>query len=137
MKKLTKATLDKAEKKKLIKQLDILWAKIVKHQWGGKCGWPGCEYPNPRLSAHHWIHRAAGNRARWNTQNSILLCYFHHFHEVHQRGNTEPIRDAIIERIGEDYFEQLKIDVQGVWKPSLDDLRDLKYNLTMLLEGGT
>jgi hypothetical protein len=120
--------------KTLTKDLDVLWSKVVHKNWGEKCGWPGCVYPNPRLSSHHWMHRAAGNRARWNTNNGILLCYFHHLHEVHQRGNTEPIRDALIEKLSLGGFERMMDDCRGVWKPTIEELEQLKSELSNKLE---
>jgi len=117
----SKATLDKARLKKIEKVLDSLWAQAVKAQWGNKCGWPGCQYTS-NIAAHHYIHKAQGKRARWNLDNGIALDFYHHIQVVHRQGYTEPIRDAIIEKIGTDRFEQLKIDVQGIWKPTAQEL---------------
>ena len=124
---LSKGELTKKAYKKLENELDGLWSQIIHERWGHKCGWPGCTYKTLRLSSHHWIHRAAGYKARWNLDNGILLDYFHHIHSVHQMGNTEPIRDALIERLGQDGFDKLKKDCTGVWKPTIDELEELRY----------
>ena len=112
-------------KKRLEKDLDDLWSKIVHKQWGETCAWPGCKQTT-RLAAHHYFHRSGGSKARWNINNGILLDFFHHFHEVHQRGNVEPIRDVLIQRLGIDGFCNLKRDVKGAWKPTIQELQDLK-----------
>ena len=135
-KKPTKLPTKQVRIKRLEKELDVLWSKIVHGRWGHKCGWPGCTYQTLRLGAHHWIHKSAGYKARWNLNNGILLDYFHHIHEVHQRGNTEPIRDAIIEKIGLPEFEQLRTDCTGVWKPTLDELVELKSVFANEVEKG-
>jgi hypothetical protein len=132
-KKLSKTTTDKARRKKIEGDLDKLWAQIVKAQWKNKCGWPGCQYTSA-LSSHHFYHKAHGLRARWNLDNGIVLDFFHHIQKVHRNGDTEPIRDAIIQQIGNDRFEQLKIDVQGIWKPTCDELSRLKEDFQAILD---
>jgi hypothetical protein len=132
-KKVTKASLDKARRKRMESDLDKLWAQIVKAQWKNRCGWPGCQYTQ-NIAAHHYWHKAHGLKARWNLDNSIALDFFHHIQVVHRRGDTEPIRDAIIQRIGNDRFEQLKIDVQGIWKPTLDELESLRDDFQAILD---
>ncbi len=123
-KKVSKASRDKAARKRLEKELDSLWGQIA-HANVKVCQWPGCTNTE-RLHAHHYFHQAQGNTARWNTANSIILCYGHHIFQVHQKGDVEPIRDVMIRRLGEDGFNQLKSDVRQVWKPSLDQLEGLK-----------
>jgi len=128
----SKSSRDKAEKKRLEKQLDDLWSQIVKKTWGNKCGWPGCEYTTS-IAAHHYFHKAQGNIARWELDNGIALDFYHHIQVVHRQGNTEPIRDAIIQRIGQKNFDDLKQNVVKSWKPTVDELREVKWNLEALL----
>jgi len=130
-KKPSKATFDKARRKKLEGDLDKLWAQIVRKIWCEKCGWPGCQYPSSQ--SHHFYHKAHGLRARWNLDNGICLDFYHHIQRVHRQGDTEPIRDAIIDKIGNDRFEQLKIDVQGIWKPTIQELEVLREDFAARL----
>lgn len=124
-KKLSKATFDKARRKKLEKELEALWSKVAHKQWGERCAWPGCTNTD-LLSPHHFWHQAQGNIAKYSVLNSILLCFGHHIRQVHQRGNTEPIREVLIQKIGHAAFDQLRQDVKGSWTPSIDELERLK-----------
>lgn len=126
---LVKRKTAKQQIKKLEKELDALWGKAVHRRWGEKCAWPGCSHVGGILHAHHWMHKSAGKKARWKIENSILLCFFHHIRSVHQMGNTEPIRDVLIERLGLGGFERLRDECAGVWKPTLDQLLELKVQL--------
>ena len=130
--KKSKTTRDKAHRKRLEKELDDLFSKIVHKSWGYKCAWPGCK--NVGTAAHHYFHKAQGLIARWSLENGILLDYGHHFFQVHSKGDTEPIRDKIIEKIGIDAFMKLKSDVRKTWKPTLEDLEDLKHKWTILYQ---
>jgi len=123
----------KKHRKRIEGELDRLWAQIVKARWNNKCGWPGCQYKEA-LASHHFYHKAHGLRARWNLDNGIVLDFYHHIQVVHRRGDTEPIRDAIIEHIGQDRFEQLKIDVRGIWKPSIEELECLRDDFQGILD---
>ena len=119
---------------KLEKHLDALWGDIVRRQWYGTCAWPGCFQPGNQ--PHHFFHRAQGNKARWNIFNGVCLCFAHHIRKVHQEGNTEPIRDALIMKIGSKTFEQLKLDVRGMWKPTMVELSELKKQMEVLAGAG-
>ena len=124
----------KAKTKRLEKQLDALWAQIVKSQWKNKCGWPGCDRVESLTSHHFFGKKAYGKRARWNLNNGFCACFYHHIGRIHQQGDVEPAREAIVQQIGLDMFEQLKIDVQGIWKPTLDELTDLKEEFIAILD---
>jgi hypothetical protein len=121
-----KSLTKKAQMKKLEKELDRLWSLVIRKVWGEKCGWPGCNHPESRVAAHHYWHRAQGNRSRWDIRNGIALDFYHHIQVVHRQGNVEPIRDAIINRIGIDQFNDLKISITSAWKPTFEDLLELK-----------
>lgn len=134
VKKLPSAAQRKKDMKKLQKELDVLWSKSIHKIWGEKCGWPGCEYKTS-LAAHHYCHKAQGKKARWNLNNGILLDFYHHIQVVHRQGWTEPIRTAIIDKIGLEAFRQMLADVQGAWKPTIEELQDLKQELQERLKG--
>lgn len=123
-KKPTKASIDKARRKRLEKELDSLWGQIA-HARVKSCQWPGC-INTERLAAHHYFSRAQGNFARWNLLNAVILCYGHHIFQVHQKGDVEPIRDVLVRKLGQEGFDTLKSDVRQVWKPTNDQLEGLK-----------
>ena len=132
-KKVQPAVQRKKTLQRLEFDLDLLWGKLAKKNWGGKCAWPGC--PNTeRLASHHFIHKSAGRRARWEEANSCLLCFGCHIYKVHQRGNTEPIREEIIKRIGLGKFERMVAESRDIWKPTLEELQELKQRLSAKLE---
>ena len=122
------------QRKKLIAGLDLLWSKIVHKRWGEKCGWPGCANCG-NLSAHHFLGKKAyGMKARYELNNGILLCFYHHIGRVHQQGDTEPVRAEIIKRIGLGKFERMVAEVREVWKPTIEELLELKERLSTELE---
>jgi len=117
-------TMKKTPRKKLEKELDALWGKLA-HQRVKKCQWPGCD-KTERLNAHHFFHQAQGRIARWSLENAIILCYGHHMFQVHQKGDVEPIREVLIQTIGQSGFDMLKSEVRGSWKPTIQELEALK-----------
>jgi hypothetical protein len=131
-KKVSKTVLDKARRKKLEKELDNLWKEIVHFKWKNKCAWPGCDKTN-YLSAHHYFHKAQGNKARWLVDNGVLLCYGHHIGQVHRAGNVEELRDMLVQKLGQNYFDWMKQEVTKVFKPSLANLEQLQFELTVIL----
>lgn len=121
-------------RKKMIKILDDLFSEVVQKQWGHKCAWPGCSQPGNQ--PHHFFHKAQGNAARYNLNNGVLLCFAHHIRQVHQKGDTEPIRDVLIAKIGQEEFERLKQDVKRLWKPTIRELETLAMALKIKKEVG-
>ncbi len=123
-KKVTKATLDKARRKRLEKELDKLWGQIA-HAKVKSCQWPGCTNTE-RLHAHHYFHQSQGLHARWSLENFVILCYGHHIFQVHTKGDVEPIREVMIWTLGIGRFEELKASVRLVWKPHISELESLR-----------
>jgi hypothetical protein len=117
-------------RKKLEKELDTLWSLIVRNRWGHKCCWPGCD--NVGNQPHHFFHKAQGLRARWLIDNGVCLCFAHHIFQVHGKGDTEPIRDILIAKIGQTEFDLLKVRVRETWKPTMQDLQELKERFVQL-----
>lgn len=124
----------KALRKKAEKELDGLWGDIIRKRGGGKCAWPGCGRSGNQ--PHHFFHRAQGNVARWSTDNGCLLCFGHHIRQVHQKGDTEPLRDVLIARLGEEGFDRLKADVRRVWRPTLEEIMALEEKFEKELHDG-
>jgi len=111
------------------KALDKLWSQIVLKSWGYKCAMCGGLANQP----HHYFHKAQGLRARWTVENGVALCFPCHIRKVHQKGDVEPCRDAIIQKIGEVKFNSLKFRSKTIWKPTADELRALKAQFEQLL----
>ena len=137
MTKLPKKRLKKpsaaVQRKRLIAACDKLWSQVVHKIWKNKCAWPGCD-KTTSLSAHHFFGKKAyGFIARYETDNSCLLCYYHHIGRVHQQGDVEPVREAIIQRIGQERFDGMKIMVGATWIIKVDELQELKWQLEALL----
>jgi len=110
-----------------------LWAQEVKLDWGYKCAWPGCN--KKAQAAHHFFHKAQGNRAKYSTGNGVALCYGHHIGKVHRGGEVEPIREVLIAKIGEQNFRCLKIQCAEYWNPTLEELRAMKEIMIARLSG--
>jgi hypothetical protein len=105
-------------RKKLIKECDDLWAKIVKAR-DGKCmicGRDGC------LQAHH-CHVRQYLATRHDPENGVSLC-----RGCHYRGHMEPerFRDQIIAIIGEEKYLQLKEKSRFYGKPFKITVKDLE-----------
>lgn len=118
--KKNKATI----KKKLTRQLDSQWSAIIHSIYGDKCAICG-RYGN--CSAHHFFGRKAYPSLKWDIDNGILLCFVCHIIGVHRKGNTEPAREALINRIGQDRFDILKVKGNQV-------MHYKDYDLTALLD---
>lgn len=113
--------MKKPDRKKLIKECDDLWAKIVKtrDKVCRICGRDGC------LQAHHVMVRQYKG-VRYDPGNGISLCQGCHF-----RGHQEPerFRDQIISVIGEHRYLALKGKAMNYGKPfkmTVKDLEDMK-----------
>ena len=66
----------KSEKKRLEKECMKLWAEIVKVRAKGVCEYPNCNR-RQNLNAHHLFTRAK-NSTRYDLDNGICLCSYHH-----------------------------------------------------------
>ena len=95
-------------KKKLKKELDLLWKEksLEKH---GKICFCGVE----ASTFHHYVPRSRSLALRWDLENSVPLCHRHHY-LVHFSHEPEVIRD-ICDRIRQlrgkkwiDYIEGMR-----------------------------
>jgi len=59
------------------------------------------------LSAHHYFTRRSHAAVRWDTDNMLLICSPCHF-RIHNRGDEEVVRDALLRTIGPERFEAMK-----------------------------
>lgn len=77
---------------KLYKELDALWSAVVRLRDGHCQMWDaGAICPRTeKLTAHHWFKQKARSLAlRWNVNNGVALCYYHHIRCVHQFSTYE------------------------------------------------
>ena len=103
---LSETQLRIAEKKlvkKLSKDLKNLCSKACRKLWKGKCAMCG----KPGSAAHHFFGWKACSSVRFDVENLVWLCFFHHIGQVHQQGLTEPVRIELIKRIGQAGFDDL------------------------------
>ena len=89
-------------RKDLKKECDKLWSEVVLLRDGRKCRYCGRPGNNP----HHIFSRKYTN-TRHNPDAGITLCWACHFHVAH--GEPEKFRDFVMQKIGAELFEKLKI----------------------------
>lgn len=80
-------------------------------------------------AAHHFFGWKACSALRFTLYNLIWLCYGCHIGKIHQQGLTEPARDALIARIGQERFD---IMYSVAFKPmewTVDKLKEVKVIL--------
>jgi hypothetical protein len=120
--KYPKIRVVKVDRKHLSKQLDDLWRQYIYKRAGNKCEYCGKE---GSLNAHHIFSRS--NRPiRWDTDNGICLCPYHHtlgtisFHKAPAMmlGWLQTIRGSV-------WYERLLLKAGTSTKFSLDDLKML------------
>ena len=119
----------KSPRKRIIKELDYLASHVCRKIWQGKCGICG----GIGNQAHHYFGKKAYPWLRFDLDNLILLDWQCHICRVHHEGESERARDAIINRIGQDRFDQLKERSSKHQKLSLLDLDRIKEELTVML----
>lgn len=126
--KLTKKYIQASERKerrRLEKEVKHICSVICKHLWGGKCAM--CDKEG--TAAHHFFGWKACSALRFTLYNLIWLCYGCHIGKIHQQGLTEPARDALIARIGQERFD---IMYSVAFKPmewTVDKLKEVKVIL--------
>ena len=123
----------KSEKSKLIESLDIEWSKKIRGRDGyicQKCKENGNDMFNQRNHAAHVFSR--GNMStRWDLENGITLCYYHHIHWCHR----QPLEFArwCKQRFGEKKYKELEEKSLGVYQFTKNDyekvLSSFGYNL--------
>lgn len=108
-----------------IKQLDSLWSKIIKEIYQGRCALCGRD----GTAAHHFFGKGSHSAVRWDLHNGLWLCFGCHIRKIHQDGNTEPARDALISRIGLSKFTTLKQTAKQIVRRRKQDYIEIKSHL--------
>lgn len=101
---LKKKKKKKSSRKILRKQLDEIWAEIVKKRAGFVC-----EYCNKTtyLNSHH-IFRKRNLATRWDIDNGICLCSGHHTLNNFSAHNSIEFSDWIKKHIGEERYNRIR-----------------------------
>ena len=132
MKGLSKSSKKTTKKKRLpkLKQLErdcfSLWSDCVKAR-DKICRVSGSD---ERLSAHH-IRSRTHHSTRFNLDNGLCLSWKVHFL---QKANPERFQDMVIDVIGQEEYDRLKIMSQVVVKQTVEDLEQIKFELTAKLK---
>jgi hypothetical protein len=119
--------LKNRKKKRLskLKQLErdcfSLWSDCIIAR-DKKCRVSGSD---ERLSAHH-IRSRTHHATRFNLKNGMALSWKVHFL---QKANPERFQDMIIDVIGQEEYNRLKIMSLVVVKQTVEDLEQIKFEL--------
>lgn len=130
-KKLTE-TQKKAKRKKALTKngglLDKAWTKAG--HLGGKCEYCG---KTKGLNFHHIFSRS-NKSTRWDLDNGVLLCAYHHVFSHQFSAHKTPMlfADWIKELRGEDWYKSLRFRASVPFKPSIQELEDLLKKLKSL-----
>jgi predicted restriction endonuclease len=108
----------KVSGKVTVKELDKLWSNKVKEKFDNKCFICGKGSPH----AHHIFSRGYKS-TRWDIENGVALCYYHHFYFAHQK--FEEFRDVIIDLIGEEKYDELKLKSKEIFTLTLPEVKSL------------
>jgi hypothetical protein len=88
-----------------IKKIDRLLSRVVCAIYNSRCGVCGTF---TKTGAAHYFGKKAFPHLRYDLRNVVWACFKCHIIDSHLRGNPEGLRDAVIKRIGEDAFAELK-----------------------------
>lgn len=96
----------KSDKTKMIEKLDKLWSLAVRTRDRFQCRKEGCPANGRRNSQGGHIWGRSHKAVRWDPDNGITMCYYHHIHWSHR----EPVEftEWVVKQIGKDKFEALK-----------------------------
>jgi hypothetical protein len=101
------------------KELDIMWAKIIKeraHNRCEKCGRSG------RMESHHIFCRRS-HSTRWDLDNGICLCTSCHKFGLDSAHRDPKFKDWVVEHIGEDKFDLLRLNYYETWDKDIDSVK--------------
>ena len=129
-KKPAKGSSKKKQIGELQGELKSLCSKITSLRWGGKCAI--CSKAG--TAAHHFFGAKACSSLRWVPDNLVWLCFYCHMIKNHRQGLTEPVRVALVEKIGAERFAELYSLAFKPQKVTIDSMLTLKKELSMQLE---
>ena len=120
--KVTKTTLEKQSRKSIRKELDELWAELVKKRAGYKCERSG---KTRYLNSHHIFSRS-NLSVRWDLDNGVCLNAGWHTLQTNS-AHKAPIEfiEWIKDKRGEKWYQELRIKANQIKKWSTPELRIL------------
>ena len=72
---------------------------------------------------HHFFHKNNYGVLRFEPNNHCPLCYSCHIRKIHSAGDTEPLREKIIDRIRKEAFDDMRERGRGLAERSMPYLR--------------
>lgn len=117
-------------KTNITKQLDTLWSHLIREIYQGKCSLCGKD----GTQAHHFFPKGGHSACRWDVHNGLWLCFGCHIRRIHQGGDTEPARDALIRRIGLQKFVALKERSSSVCRRRKHEYEDTRAQLQSMMD---
>lgn len=105
------------------KKLDEAWSKLVKLVAGNKCEYCG---KTTYLNSHH-IYSRSKRSTRWHIPNGSCLCVSHHTFNSGFSAHKTPLEftEWIIDRRGEDWYNELRTKAHTVEKLHIHEKREL------------
>jgi hypothetical protein len=121
----------KSDERKLIEAIDAVDSTICLLSAGFTCMMCG----GLASQLHHFFSKKSHAAIRFDQSNHCPLCYGCHMFRVHSAGDTEGLRDKLIEKIGSKEFESMKQYSKSLAERGLPYLRDhLEYKEEKLLD---
>jgi len=115
-------------KKAIKKELDSLWSKAVRLP--GKCA--VCSSTN-RLNAHHIFGKGAFKALRWDVENGLCLCVYHHLFS----NKSSPHRGSVgFQKWLDENKDLTRLELRKRNRPNMDmfSLEMKKKELELLLK---
>ena len=105
----------KSNRKTLRKQLDKIWAEVVKKRANNICEYKTCK-KTTYLNTHHIFSRS-NLSVRWNLGNGICLCSGHHT-LTNDSAHKNPIEfiEWLKQKRGEKWYNELRLEANQVKK---------------------
>ena len=116
------------------KRLLELWGKAVKERAGYKCEYPECTVKSTQLHPHHFYSRRIVPM-RYNIDNGICLCAYHHTLGPNAAHNDPDFKDIIIARgvRTEEWHDDLIKQKQKITKNTAEFKRECYDKLKVYL----
>jgi len=111
----------KKSRKALVDKLDSILSHITRNNANGICEVCG----KAGSQVHHFFSKKVHSAVRWDEDNLISICFFCHIIKIHRQVDIEDAREALIHRIGEQRFSDLKTRAHEIKKVTLQDIEEL------------
>ena len=118
----------KTSRKILKKQLDKLWAEVVKQRANNICEYKDCK-KTTYLNSHHIFSRS-NLSVRWDIKNGVCLCSGHHT-LTNDSAHKNPVEfvEWLKQKRGEKWYNELRLKANQVKKWTNEELESLLEEL--------